>query len=168
MRRFAIVTALVMSHCSSSDGRVAGSFTSSASNGVSLTGGAGFWCVDRPFKMCGLHLYPEGADGDSVNFTVTGTTRPPPGTYAIVLELDPSGASLRANYLAGKKGAFQSYVAKSGTLTITESSAAGLVGTFALEAQGVDPVGNAYPVITMKGAFKAECQLHLRAAYTCD
>ncbi len=147
-----------------------GSFTAKVDKAMALElgGGAGFWCVDRPFKMCGLHLYPRGSDGDSVNFTITGSTRPKPGTYPIQPDLDPSGSALRANYLAGKKGKHQSFVGRSGSVTITSSSPSGLEGSFSLDGVGVDPVGGAYPEVAVSGSFKAACQLHLRAAYTCD
>ncbi len=135
---------------------------------VSLDGTAGFWCVTRPMKVCALHLYAKGSDADSINFTVMNSSRPAVGTYDIAPEMDPTGRSMRANYLSGKKGGGMAYAGKTGKLVITESTPARLKGSFELSAIGTEPVGEAFPAVKLEGSFDAECQLHLRAAYTCE
>src|SRR5690606_32267603 len=98
---------LVTAACSEGEERPSSrsKFTAAVQGGLQLDldGHAGFWCANRPLKMCGLHLYPAGEGGDSINFTLTGSTRPPVGTYDISPDVDPSARSMRANYLSGPR-----------------------------------------------------------------
>lgn len=135
---------------------------------VELDGTAQFWCVTRPMKMCGVHFLPMGDGADSINFTVTNSARPLVGRYPLDPDLDPSGRNMRANYLSGRKGGQENYVARRGELVITESNNHVLRGTFLFDGQGVEPVNRRYPEVLVRGEFTAECDLQLRAAYTCD
>ena len=174
MTRARTLVAFVLALAACSDGKRTVSTsshfqaTTAQAVAVELTGAAQFWCVDRPLKMCAMHLLPEGQDGDSINFTITGSTRPRVGTYAIQPEMDPAGEAFRVNYISGKKGGHQSFVAKSGTVVITESAPTHVTGTFELEGLAVDLVGGVYPLVSVRGSFRSECELHFRQAYTCD
>jgi hypothetical protein len=165
-----VVVAFALLAACNSEHKSDSSFTAKVEQALNLelAGTSGFWCVTRPLKMCAMHMYVAGTDADSINFTVMNSGRPQVGTYDVTTEVDPTGRAMRVNYLSGGKGDHESYVAKTGKITIDSSQPTHVTGSFELDAQGTEPKGETFPTVKITGRFNAECQLELRSAYTCE
>jgi hypothetical protein len=121
-----------------------------------LTGEAEFGIV-RDNAQTGFALVLGDGGTSRIVLRAGDTPRPAPGTYEIVAPGSPrSGVTFEGDvgYVTG--GALNEFEIRGGTLTITESRSASLVGSFELRAERTSPCCDPAPVeIVVTGTFDA-------------